>query len=271
MAGNRDVRELMMSTLSVGSAELPVDDQALAAILAEAAGAELLALRDEIGFGDPRLLRDTGDRRAQALLAQRLAAARPDDAVLSEEAVDDGSRATASRVWIIDPLDGTREFSEQGRTDWAVHVALWEHGGLTAGAVALPARAMTLSTAAPPPLPTRQPGRIRVVVSRTRAPAIAEQVAAGLDAELVPMGSVGAKVAAVIAGDVDCYLHAGGQYEWDSAAPVAVARAAGLYASRLDGSDLSYNRPNPYLPDLLVCAPQLAPLILRLIAAGDIT
>jgi len=257
----------MMSTLSVDSAEVaPVGDQVLAATLAEAAGAALLALREQIGFGDPQALRAAGDGAAQDLLAARLTSARPDDAVLSEEAADDDVRLTASRVWIIDPLDGTREFSESGRTDWAVHVALWESGALTAGAVALPALGLTLSTANPPPLPSRRPGPPRLVVSRTRAPALAEQVATALGAELVPMGSAGAKTAAVILGEVDGYLHSGGQYEWDSAAPVAVAQAAGLHASRLDGTPLAYNQPNPYLPDLLVCVPHLTKPILMSIS-----
>ncbi len=256
-----------MSTLSVGSADLAaMDDQLLAAALAEAAGDALLLLREQLGFADPTSLRSAGDRGAQDVLAAGLTLARPSDAVLSEEAPDDAIRTQASRVWIIDPLDGTREYSEAGRTDWAVHVALWENGALTAGAVALPARGVTLSTANPPALPPREPGPIRLAVSRTRAPELAQLLAAALGAELVPMGSAGAKTAAVILGDVDGYLHAGGQYEWDSAAPVAVAQAAGLHASRLDGTDLAYNQANPYLPDLLVCVPHLATSILGLIA-----
>lgn len=267
-----------MSTLSVGAtgspktnAVAPVDDQMLAAELAEAAGAALLSLREQMGFTDPQALRTAGDRAAQDVLAARLTSARPDDAVLSEEAADDDIRLSASRVWIIDPLDGTREFSEAGRTDWAVHVALWESGTLTAGAVALPALGVTLSTASPPALPSRRPEPPRLAVSRTRAPALAEHVASALGAELVPMGSAGAKTAAVILGEVDGYVHAGGQYEWDSAAPVAVAQAAGLHASRLDGTALAYNQPNPYLADLLVCAPHLADSILTLIKQGELT
>ena len=102
----------------------------------------------------------------------------------------------------------------------------------------------------------------RVVVSRTRPPPVAEPVAAALDAELVTMGSAGAKTAAVLLGEADAYVHAGGQYEWDSAAPVAVARAAGLYTSRIDGSPLEYNRPDPLLPDVVVCRPEYAKAVL---------
>jgi 3'(2'), 5'-bisphosphate nucleotidase len=236
-----------------------LDDQALARVLASEAGVALLAERAWRGHDDPQALKDAGDRLSHELLVGRLGAERPGDAVLSEEAADDLRRLDAERVWIIDPLDGTREYSEAGRTDWAVHVALWERGSLVAGAVALPAQHRTLSTAVPPRTPVGPVGRApRIVASRTRAPEIVGTVATALGAELVPMGSAGAKVAAVIAGEADVYVHAGGQYEWDSAAPVAVALAAGLYAARLDGSPLLYNQPSPYLPDLVVCAPSLA-------------
>jgi 3'(2'), 5'-bisphosphate nucleotidase len=190
-----------------------------------------------------------------------LATERPGDAVLSEEGVDDPIRLSADRVWIIDPLDGTREFSELGRDDWAVHVALWQSGELVAGAVALPAQGITLATptvGAPPPGPAKP----RVVVSRTRPPAVALDVRAALDGVLVEMGSAGAKVASVVQGLSDVYVHAGGQFEWDSAAPVAVARAAGLHTSRIDGSPLIYNRRDPRLPDVVVCRPELAEAVL---------
>jgi 3'(2'), 5'-bisphosphate nucleotidase len=193
-----------------------------------------------------------GDQRAQDFLAAQLKEHRPDDAALSEEAPDDPRRLTADRVWIIDPLDGSREYAEPGRTDWAVHVALWERGELTAGAVALPAFE-------PGPLPP--PGQLRIVVSRTRPPDFAHRVAEELGAVLVPMGSAGAKTMAVVRGEADAYLHAGGMHEWDSAAPVFVARAAGLHASRADGSPLRYNQPDPWLPDLLICRPELAGVI----------
>jgi 3'(2'), 5'-bisphosphate nucleotidase len=204
------------------------------------------------------------------LLAE-LAAARPDDAVLSEEGTDGKSRLAAGRVWIVDPLDGTREFGEAGRTDWAVHVALWERsaaagaGDLTAGAVALPAQGTTLSTAGPLPSPSAAERPLRMVVSRSRASQLVKDVAARLDAELVPCGSAGAKAATVVMGENDVYLHSGGFYEWDTAAPVAVARAAGYHVSRIDGSNVVYNREDPLLPDILVCRPVLAGLLLNAI------
>jgi 3'(2'), 5'-bisphosphate nucleotidase len=178
--------------------------------------------------------------------------------VLSEESADDDRRLGASRVWIIDPLDGTREFAEEGRTDWAVHVALVIRGIELVGAVALPAEGVVLSTRPAPTLPPPRPGRFRVVTSRTRMPAAASKVAEALDADLVPLGSAGAKTMAVVRGHVDAYAHAGGMYQWDSAAPVAVAIAAGLHVSRVDGSPMVYNGPEVWLPDVLVCRPELA-------------
>jgi 3'(2'), 5'-bisphosphate nucleotidase len=236
-------------------------DATLARRLATEAGVRLLRVRDEYGSLDVQALRDAGDAAAQQFLAGELAAGRPEDAVLSEEAVDDAVRLRANRVWIIDPLDGTREFAE-GRDDWAVHVALWSDGDLVAGAVALPALGRTVASDEPPAVPSRTSARLRIAVSRSRAPRVALVAARELDAELVPMGSAGFKVAEVMSGEVDAYIHAGGQYEWDSAAPVVVARAAGLHASRLDGSALVYNRPDPYLPDLIVCRRELAPVLL---------
>lgn len=242
-----------------------VSDDALAARLAVAAGARLLALRAELGFGDPAALRSAGDRRSHELLVAELALARPADAVLSEEGRDDPARLDADRVWILDPLDGTREYAEQGRVDWAVHVALWGRGAgdLIAGAVALPAGDMVQATADPPRVPPAVDGaRVRLAASRTRPPAFLRALAERLGGVEVPMGSAGAKIAAVVSGTVDAYVHAGGQYEWDSAAPVAVARAAGLHTSRVDGSPLVYNRADPRLPDLIVCRPELAGPIL---------
>ncbi len=246
---------------SLGALLPTADDHIVAAALAAAAGARLLEIRAEQGFADAAALRAAGDRGAQDLLARELRRLRPDDAVLSEEARDDPARLTRSRVWIIDPLDGTREFSEPGRSDWAVHVALWIDGVVPVGAVALPGRGITLSTpevVAPHP-PTGPP---RMVVSRTRPPAETEAVATALHAELLPMGSAGAKVTAVVLGEADVYVHGGGQYEWDSAAPVALALAAGLHASRLDGSPLIYNQADPYLPDLVVCRADLRDAVL---------
>jgi 3'(2'), 5'-bisphosphate nucleotidase len=240
-------------------------DAALARTLATAAGQKLLDVRTQ-PWADATSLRNAGDATSHALLVEALARHRPHDAVLSEEGADDPARLRADRVWIVDPLDGTREFSEPGRTDWAVHVALWERGELVAGAVALPALGQTFATDETPRLPTYQGGRLRLAVSRTRPPALVDRLLAALDLELVPMGSAGAKVLAVVRGEVDAYVHAGGQYEWDSAAPVVVARAAGAHASRIDGSPLEYNRADPLLPDLLVCRPEHAAWLLAAIA-----
>jgi 3'(2'), 5'-bisphosphate nucleotidase len=232
-------------------------DHELARLAAVAAGRALMALREEIGFGDPKRLRDEGDRIAHELLMRLLAEQRPDDAVLSEEGVDDQERLGARRVWIVDPLDGTREFGEAGRTDWAVHVALIVDGVPVAAAVALPALDMVMTTSPPAMRPERASGRLRLVVSRSHTPPEALAVAEALDAELVYMGSAGAKTMAVVRGDAEAYVHLGGQYEWDSAAPVGVALAAGLRATRVDGSPLRYNRENPWLPDQIVCRPDL--------------
>ena len=235
-----------------------------AARYAAAAGDLLLVVRTRRAHP---AVGDAGDALANRRLLELLRAEHPADSVLSEESVDDGARVGADRVWIVDPLDGTREFAEPGRADWAVHVALWVRGvGVRVGAVALPAQGRVLGTASPPVVPARASRPRRVVVSRTRPPPVAEPVAAALDAELVTMGSAGAKTAAVLLGEADAYVHAGGQHEWDSAAPVAVAVAAGLHASRLDGSPLEYNRPEPWLPDLLVCRAELAAPILAVTA-----
>jgi 3'(2'), 5'-bisphosphate nucleotidase len=277
------------------------DDHALARDLAALAGERLLALRAQGGEQDD--LRKAGDRQSHDFLTAELAARRPGDVVLSEEGADNPARLAARRVWIVDPLDGTREFGEPGRTDWAVHVALWERsdtgdsGDLTAGAVALPAQGLTLSTADLPPAQSgiepvmtgstsqragnagpggeaagiggagagQVTGKIRIVVSRSRPPAFVRNISGLIDAELVPLGSAGAKVAAVVNGEVDAYVHGGGFYEWDTAAPVAVARAAGLHASRIDGSALAYNQSDLLMPDILVCRPALAGTLLRAI------
>lgn len=238
-----------------------MSDHELAATLATQAGKLLLDVRVELADASGAERKAAGDKRSHDFLMEALAQARPDDAVLSEEGADDPIRLRSRRVWIVDPLDGTREFSELDREDWAVHVALWEDGELIAGAVALPAQNVTLATPsvqAPPPAPTVP----RIVVSRTRPPEVALQVRDALGGVLVEMGSAGAKVASVVQGLADVYVHAGGQYEWDSAAPVAVARAAGLHTSRIDGSPLQYNRPDPKLPDVVVCRPEYAEAVL---------
>jgi 3'(2'), 5'-bisphosphate nucleotidase len=252
-----------------------VEDAALAADLAADAGQLLLALRDEVGFDYPWELGDIGDARANTLLLRRLRDERPDDAVLSEEAPDDLVRLRADRVWIIDPVDGTREFSTPGRPDWAVHVALWQRtagidghrdghpGRITDAAVALPAQGEVYRSDTVAMAQRRDPDApIRITASTHRPPRVLFHIAERLDFELVRIGSAGAKAMAVVRGDVDAYIHAGGQWEWDSAAPAGVVLAAGMHASRLDGSPMLYNRPDPYLPDLLMCRPELADVLL---------
>jgi 3'(2'), 5'-bisphosphate nucleotidase len=243
-------------------------DAALAADLAEDAGKLLLAVRDEVGFDYPWLLGDAGDARANTLLLHRLRAERPDDAVLSEEAPDDLARLRSDRVWIIDPVDGTREFSTPYRDDWAVHIALWQRiggpeGQITDAAVSLPARGEVYrSDTVACGARINPTGPIRITASSNRPPAVLYRLAERLDIELVRIGSAGAKAMAVVRGDVDAYVHAGGMWEWDSAAPAGVILAAGMHASRLDGSPMIYNRPDPYLPDLLMCRPEFADILL---------
>lgn len=242
----------------------PESDEQLAERLATAAGRLLDELRADGGL-EGKALGTEGDARANALLCRELRAARPDDALLSEEEKDDAARLAHRRVWIVDPLDGTREYGE-GRTDWAVHVALAVDGAAAVGAVALPGLGLTLTSGDPPPLrPANAP--LKMLVSRTRPAAEAVHVAEALGADLLPMGSAGAKAMAVVRGEADIYLHSGGQYEWDNCAPAAVAQAAGLHVSRADGSPLRYNNADLYLPDLLICRPELAAEVLRL-AAG---
>jgi 3'(2'), 5'-bisphosphate nucleotidase len=243
-------------------------DVALAAELATRAGELLLALRDEVGFGEPDVLRKAGDRNANEMLVAALREARPDDAILSEEAADDLGRLDADRVWIVDPLDGTNEYGEEGRTDWAVHVALWQRGGapesfgLVAGAVALPGLGMTLSTDGPWPARSAPSGPPRLAVSRTRRPTWFDAVAAATRAIDVPLGSAGMKAMSVLLGQTDGYVHSGRMKEWDSAAPVAVAVAAGLHVSRLDGAPLEFNTRERLTLDLLVCHPAVAESLL---------
>jgi 3'(2'), 5'-bisphosphate nucleotidase len=256
---------------------MSMTDAALAADLAEEAGRLLLSVREDVGFDFPPALGDAGDVRANAQILRRLRAERPNDAVLSEEAYDDLKRLNADRVWIIDPLDGTREFSMPGRADWAVHIALWQRtgaagpatsdpggpdGSITDAAVALPAmgevyRSDTV-TAPPPP----GPGPIRITASSNRPPAVLWRLRDRLDIDFIRIGSAGAKAMAVVRGDADAYIHAGGQWEWDSAAPAGVLQAAGLHATRIDGAPLRYNQPDPYLPDLLMCRAEVADLLL---------
>jgi 3'(2'), 5'-bisphosphate nucleotidase len=243
-----------------------VTDEALAAHLAEEAGRLLVAQRENTILEGAALGR-AADQVANAFILTGLAEWRPDDAILSEESPDDRARLAASRVWIVDPLDGTREYGE-GREDWAVHVALAVEGAPRVGAVALPAQGLLYrSDRVTPPEPAdRAP---RIMVSRTRPPAEVAKVAALLGAELVPMGSAGAKTMAIVRGEADLYFHAGGQHEWDNCAPVAVALGAGLHASRLDGSPFVYNRPDTWIPDLVIGRADLAQRVIALFAADQ--
>ncbi len=241
-----------------------LNDAELAAHLAGVAGRILLEVRRSRMFPD-KALGKAGDQTANQFLVHALRAQRPDDGLLSEEEKDNVARLAMSRVWIVDPVDGTREYGEH-RTDWAVHVALAIDGVATIGAVALPGLDLVLRTDETGPVPPA-PDRLRMVVSRTRPASEAVAVADQLGAELVPMGSAGAKAMAIIRGEADIYLHTGGQYEWDSAAPVAVARAHGLHCSRIDGSPMAYNKEDVYLPDLLICRPEHAARVLDLLHA----
>jgi 3'(2'), 5'-bisphosphate nucleotidase len=243
-------------------------DADFATRLAIETGQILVGLRKQM-FADGASqwdVKDAGDAAAQAFLAEELHTHRPDDAVLSEEeGTTDQRRFHSDRVWIIDPLDGTREFSEPGRDDWAVHVALWENEAFGAAAVSLPAISAVFATDPAPSVPRVERERLRLITSRNRAPYSAVLVAEGLDADAVRLGSAGAKAMALLMGHADIYVHDGGMYQWDSAAPAAVAMAAGFYASRLDGSPLVYNERDPWLPDFIVCRPELAVPVLKAI------
>jgi 3'(2'), 5'-bisphosphate nucleotidase len=241
-------------------------DAELAAHLANIAGKILLQVRD-CGLLTAKALGKAGDQTANQYLIHAITAQRPDDGLLSEESKDTDDRLSKSRVWIIDPVDGTREYGE-GRTDWAVHVALAVDGVATAGAVALPGLDLVLRTDQPSPLsPCATPPRM--VVSRTRPAKEALAVAEAIGAELIPMGSAGAKAMAIVRGEAEIYLHTGGQYEWDSCAPVAVAAAHGLHVSRVDGRPLVYNQRDTFMPDLLICRPEWAERVLSEVANMD--
>ena len=243
----------------------PISDGDLAAHLASVAGRILLDVRAS-GIFSNKALGKAGDQTANQFLCHAIRDTRPDDGLLSEEEKDDAARLGKSRVWIIDPVDGTREYGE-GRTDWAVHVALAIDGAPALGAVALPGLGLVLRSDRPSPLPPAA-AVPRMVVSRTRPAKEAVAVAEALGASLLPMGSAGAKAMAIVRGEAEIYLHTGGQYEWDSAAPVAVAAAHGLHCSRIDGSPLIYNQRDVYMPDLLICRPEWAERVLGLVATG---
>ena len=243
-------------------------DHELARRVAADTGRILLEVRSKLAAegAEPKVLKAEGDLAAHTFIQSVFDAERPGDGFLSEEGANNLEHLEAERTWIIDPLDGTREFSEPPRIDWAVHIALVVDQRPVAGAVALPAEDIVLATDAPPTLPTPQGQTPRVIVSRTRRPAPAVALADALGADYIEMGSAGAKAMAVVRGQADIYAHAGGQYEWDSCAPVAVALAAGLHCSRLDGSPMTYNNADPYLPDLLICQPEWAERSLEILA-----
>jgi 3'(2'), 5'-bisphosphate nucleotidase len=244
-------------------------DHIAARSIATEAGRLLLGIR--ASGKDSEQLKREGDRCSNEYILERLRALFPDDDVMSEELAGIAGSGRNPRRWIVDPLDGTREFAELPRTDWAVHVALAISSVACVGAVALPGQGLTLSTATVPSPRPRRDGPLRLLVSRTRPPARALALAQQLSGELIPMGSAGAKAMAVVMGEADIYAHSGGQYEWDSAAPVAVATAAGLHASRLDGSPLIYGQVDPWLPDLLICPPDLAPRVIDICRKLDIS
>jgi 3'(2'), 5'-bisphosphate nucleotidase len=240
-------------------------DQRLASRIAHEAGEMLVGLRNDLVRGGITYweLKDEGDWAAHRFIVEALRTNRPDDVILSEEAADDRARLSADRVWIIDPIDGTNEFAEPPRQDWAIHIALWERGQLTAGSVALPALGLTFDADPPYAVPPLTRSRPILVTSRTRNPYCAVIVAHALGCDVGRLGSAGAKAMAVVMGEADIYVHDGGMYQWDSAAPAAVAQAAGLHVSRIDGSPLVYNDTSLWLPDILVCRPELAEAALR--------
>lgn len=240
-------------------------DQQLASRIATQAGVMLVELRDELAIEGIHYwdLKDEGDVAGHRYIIDALTQARPDDVILSEEAADNRRRLSAERVWIIDPIDGTNEFAEPPRYDWAIHIALWEKGKLTVGSVALPTLGITFDADPAPIVPPSTRERPLLVTSRTRNPYCAVKVANALGCDVARLGSAGAKAMAVVMGEADIYVHDGGMYQWDSAAPSAVAAAAGLHVSRTDGSPLIYNEESLWLPDFLVCRPEFAEAALR--------
>ncbi|KLI64505.1 3'(2'),5'-bisphosphate nucleotidase CysQ [Aurantiacibacter marinus] len=243
----------------------PRTDAELAAHLAECAGRILIEVRNS-GMFEGKSLGKAGDQTANEFLMHALRQQRPDDGLLSEESKDTEERLEKDRVWIIDPVDGTREYGEE-RSDWAVHVALAVGGVPKIGAVALPGLGQVLRTDRLVEVPAA-PEKLRMVVSRTRPAAEAVMVAEAIGAALVPMGSAGAKAMAILRGEADIYLHSGGQFEWDSCAPAAVAAAHGLHISRIDGSPLIYNQRDTYLPDLLICRKEHSELVLGILQSA---
>lgn len=259
-----------MSNLSLFETWRDLSDDDLATELAREVGKRLVTHREqEVENGTTVWrLKDSGDMVAHDFLMEAFRALRPNDSVLSEEGADDRKRLQAQRVWIVDPLDGTQEYGE-GRADWAVHIALWEKGQLTSGAVSLPSIDTVFSTNPPSPIPPKEGAKPRLVTSRNRAPYAAILVAEGLDCDAYRLGSAGAKTMSILMGEADIYVHDGGMHQWDSAAPAAVALAAGLHASRIDGSPLEYNGPDTWLPDFFVCRPEYTDAILHAIWGRD--
>lgn len=254
-----------------------MNDSELSRDVAIEAGRLLLDLRATYGDLDPadvdtaNRLRKEADRASHLLIADRISAARPDDVILSEEGKDDPARLVADRVWIVDPLDGTFEFG-QGRSDFAVHIVLWVRDALSptgarlvASTVELPAQGLTRTDIDTPDvsfaLPTDRP--IRIVASRSRAPKwLPDAVAVladrmGREVEVIDVGSVGAKVNEILCGRADAYVHDTGFYEWDVAAPYAVAHRYGLHASHVGGEPIRFNQDPPYVTSLLVSIPTL--------------
>ena len=247
-----------------------LNDHAVAEQLAVDAGKLLVSLRADLTLkgADQRTIKNAGDRESHVWLMEQLAALRPEDPVLSEEGRDNSHRLSSSRAWIIDPLDGTREYGE-GREDWAVHIALWERDTLTAGAVSLPSIDAVFGTDPAVVVPPKEGKKPRLVTSRNRAPYAAVLVNEHLDCDAFRLGSAGAKAMSILMGEADIYVHDGGMYQWDSAAPAAVALAAGLHVSRIDGSPLEYNTPDTWLPDFFVCRPEYTDAILHAIWGRD--
>ncbi|GAM06394.1 3'(2'),5'-bisphosphate nucleotidase CysQ [Novosphingobium decolorationis] len=243
---------------------MTMTDGDLAAHLANVAGKILIEVR-ESGMFEGKSLGKAGDQTANQFLVHALREQRAEDGLLSEEEKDNAERLAKERVWIVDPVDGTREYGE-ARADWAVHVGMAVNGVPTLGAVALPGADMVLRSDQPGEIPAA-PEKLRMVVSRTRPAKEATGVCEAIGGELVPMGSAGAKAMAILRGEADIYLHSGGQYEWDSCAPAAVALGWGLHASRIDGSPLVYNQEDVYMPDLLICRKEHAEMVLEKVKA----
>ena len=251
----------------------PEDDHLLAANLAESAGRMLVDCRSGAAgqlLGGSSLAHE-GDQRAHLHLLTRLQEARPDDAVLSEEGADDAQRLDSSRLWVIDPLDGSRDYGF-GNDEWAVHVGLVEDGKIVAGAVALSALDLLFHTgegegpacAVDENNPNRRPV---IVTARSRVNAEGMLLAHELGADVFACGSAGVKAMLVVNGTADAYVHASPLYEWDVCAPAAVAQSAGLHVSDAAGDPLVFNQARPVVNSFLVCRPELVDDILSALSS----